>query len=258
MRRQKSDDGPGGANWMDTYGDLVTLLLTFFVLLYAMSTIDASKWRTLAAAFNKDAATQVVDEGKGLGANQDQDDGIDPDGSVSEVTEFSQLYEYLNKYVQDNNLGDTVKLFKGEGYTFITFQNNIFFEGDSSILLPQGQQILDYLAKGIAGIPDEIGEMRFYGHTAQRGSSMPTDPAVIAFDRQLSVDRSTTVLLYIQFKNIIEPIKMVAEGYGLYRPFVPHDGTEETRMKNRRVEIYIMEANAEELSLEEIYDQMKK
>ena len=36
--------GPEGGSWMDTYGDMVTLLLTFFVLLYSMSTLDAAKW----------------------------------------------------------------------------------------------------------------------------------------------------------------------------------------------------------------------
>ena len=37
--------GEGGANWMDTYGDMVTLLLCFFVLLYSMSTIDQERKR---------------------------------------------------------------------------------------------------------------------------------------------------------------------------------------------------------------------
>ena len=40
----KKRSGGGGANWMDTYGDMVTLLLCFFVLLYSMSTIDQEKW----------------------------------------------------------------------------------------------------------------------------------------------------------------------------------------------------------------------
>ena len=38
MKKKKS--GGGGANWMDTYGDMVTLLLCFFVMLYSMSTLD--------------------------------------------------------------------------------------------------------------------------------------------------------------------------------------------------------------------------
>ncbi len=41
---KKKSGGGGGANWMDTYGDMVTLLLCFFVLLYSISTVDQNKW----------------------------------------------------------------------------------------------------------------------------------------------------------------------------------------------------------------------
>ena len=41
---KKKGGGGGGANWMDTYGDMVTLLLCFFVLLYSMSTISEENW----------------------------------------------------------------------------------------------------------------------------------------------------------------------------------------------------------------------
>ena len=44
---KKKSSGGGGANWMDTYGDMVTLLLCFFVLLYSMSSIDEAKWNEL-------------------------------------------------------------------------------------------------------------------------------------------------------------------------------------------------------------------
>jgi chemotaxis protein MotB len=53
MKKKRSqDDQGGGANWMDTYGDLVTLLLCFFVLLFSFSTIDAAKWQQLVKSFS--------------------------------------------------------------------------------------------------------------------------------------------------------------------------------------------------------------
>ena len=52
---KKKSGGGGGANWMDTYGDMVTLLLCFFVLLYSISTIDAEKWMIVVRSFNRDA-----------------------------------------------------------------------------------------------------------------------------------------------------------------------------------------------------------
>ena len=52
---KKKSSGGGGANWMDTYGDMVTLLLCFFVLLYSISSIDQTKWMLVVQSFNKDA-----------------------------------------------------------------------------------------------------------------------------------------------------------------------------------------------------------
>ena len=51
--KKKSGGGGGGANWMDTYGDMVTLLLCFFVLLYSMSSIDSAKWAAIVMSFNQ-------------------------------------------------------------------------------------------------------------------------------------------------------------------------------------------------------------
>ena len=59
MKKKKS--GGGGANWMDTYGDMVTLLLCFFVLLYSISTIDQQKWMWVVQSFNKDAIVSITE-----------------------------------------------------------------------------------------------------------------------------------------------------------------------------------------------------
>lgn len=63
-KRKKSSGGGGGANWMDTYGDLVTLLLCFFVLLYSISTVDQAKWVQIVKSFNPDAkeVSQIAED----------------------------------------------------------------------------------------------------------------------------------------------------------------------------------------------------
>lgn len=60
IKRKKSSGG-GGANWMDTYGDMVTLLLCFFVLLYSISSIDQTKWMLVVQSFNKEAIVSTDD-----------------------------------------------------------------------------------------------------------------------------------------------------------------------------------------------------
>lgn len=268
MARKKTEGG-GGPNWLDTYADMVTLLLTFFVMLFAMSTMDANKWQKLVSAFasNKQATATIEQAVKSnssalsSGSSFETDSTGDgknqsPSSSASDgkVTDFDSLYQYMSNYVNKNGLQSSVQVHKADSYTFITFQNSIFFDGDSSILRPEGKNILDFLCGGIKDIPDQIGEIRFYGHTAR--ASGATTLSEQAFDRSLSSDRAKNVLLYVQVKNIIDPGKMVSEGYGEYRPIVPHDGTEATRAKNRRVEVYISKSGKTSSVLDDIYKEI--
>jgi chemotaxis protein MotB len=181
---------------MDTYGDLVTLLLTFFVLLYAMSSMDASKWKAMASAFNTRAT--VVEE-----TENSQDGDPAETEKITQVTEFNELYEYMNQYIQENGLSDTIKIYGGDGYAFIVFQNSVFFDADSAVLKNEAKTILDYLATGLAGIPDQIGEVIVCGHTAQTWEDVQGETQAIIFDRQLSAERATQVVLYMQFKMFL-------------------------------------------------------
>ncbi|QAT50682.1 hypothetical protein EQM14_13440 [Caproiciproducens sp. NJN-50] len=268
MRKKKQDDSSGGPSWLDTYADMVTLLLTFFVLLFSMSTLNSSKWQKLVLALTANVAKnpvnseqQVVIDPSALTASRAPDAAASDEGLgqesqplVDKVTNFDQLYAYLKNYIEKNHLDDNVKIYKGDGYTFLSFRNSIFFDGDSSVLRTQGKVILDYLCNAMANIPDQIGEIRFYGHTAK--VSATNTPERQAFDRGLSDDRAKNVLLYVQAKGIIGGAKMVSEGYGEYRPIVPDDGTEATRAKNRRVEIYISKNGTTDDVLEKVYEEI--
>ncbi len=265
MARKKPDEGGGGPNWLDTYADMVTLLLTFFVMLFAMSTMDSTKWKKLVEAFSSNHQVSAsVQQAPSGGVSAIPSDIVIPSassgggkgsgGSADGKMDFDDLYQYIKGYVDQKKLGSSVAVHKGDGYTFITFQNSIFFSGDSAVLRDEGKSILDYLSVGLKQVSDQIGEMRFYGHTA-RADNQKT-PESLAFDRKLSTDRASNVLLYVQYKNIIDPKLMVAEGYGEYRPLVPHDGTEAPRVKNRRVDIYISKAGSAPKTLDEIYNEI--
>ena len=69
---KKRNKGGGGANWMDTYGDMVTLLLCFFVLLYSMSTISEDKWKALVQSFNPNAVPTMMDPQGNDGPSADE------------------------------------------------------------------------------------------------------------------------------------------------------------------------------------------
>lgn len=236
MKRNKKSGG-GGANWMDTYGDMVTLLLCFFVMLYSMSRVDESKWIALVQSFNPDYAvdepSQIVVPGEI--ANEPVTDL--PSGLTQDQVEaaLEELYLSMSEYAESAGLQDMVSLSKGSGYVFISFDDTIFFDGDSSVLKDGGKAILDQIAVPLAEASESINEIRVLGHTAQ---ASPDRPNYVDVDRFLSSDRATVVTIYLQEKNIIDPARLVSVGYGQWRPIASND-TAETRAQNRRVELII-------------------
>ena len=226
VKRKKS--GGGGANWMDTYGDMVTLLLCFFVMLYAMSSVDQNRWIALVQALNPDA---VVASGPEV--------DVPPDGPVvsqeSIDQEIEQLFESMQSYIQSANMTGQVSIGRGNGYVFISFDETVFFGPDSWVLLDSGQEVLDQISLSIAEAADSINEIRVLGHTAQGDPNRPNNPTG---DRFLASNRATVVTVYLQEKNIIDPARLVSVGYGQWRPVSSND-TSEGRARNRRVELII-------------------
>ena len=236
MKRNKKSGG-GGANWMDTYGDMVTLLLCFFVMLYSMSRVDESKWIALVQSFNPDYAvdepSQIV---VGGGIANEPVTGL-PSALTQDQVEaaLEELYVSMSEYAASAGLQDMVSLSKGSGYVFISFDDTIFFDGDSYVLKDGGKAILDQIAVPLAEASESINEIRVLGHTAQ---ASPDRPNYVDVDRFLSSDRATVVTIYLQEKNIIDPARLVSVGYGQWRPIASND-TAETRAQNRRVELII-------------------
>ncbi len=237
---------------MDTYGDMVTLLLCFFVLLYSMSTISEEKWKIIVKSFNPDAieASQVVTT---TVPNENMDDPVAGSHEAAQIQEnFDQLYQMLKQFVEENEYQQDIELSKGDGYTFITFRDSIFFDGDSYHLKDEGKRVLDIMADALEVADSAIQEVRILGHTSQADPNVPNEPIS---DRFLASNRATEVLLYIQLKNIIDPTKLVACSYGQFRPISPFD-TRETRAKNRRVEVLVTKIDSKEKTLDEYYKEI--
>lgn len=229
MGRKRKRDSGGGASWLETYSDMVTLLLTFFIMLYAMSTIDAQKYAMIVEAFSK--GNQVEDTEQDLSGTGKMDGGS-VEIEEADEEDIDQLYMMLKNYIDENNLSQSVELSKSEEYVFIRFSDDITFKGYSNILNQSGKEILDVLGIGLGLVEDYIEEVIIAGHTA----AVENDKSNI--DRALSTDRANAVLQYLESKNVINPAKYLAIGYGLYSP-IAENSTPEGRAKNRRVEIYI-------------------
>ena len=125
MAKKKAEEEQCG-NWMDTYGDMVTLLMTFFIMLFSMSSVNEEKFAILVKAFtSKDPDTinlilnQVGSE-EGMDYPENRTDippqGNDPaDATLEELQnmvpqDFDDLYDYLQSYVEKAELSESVEI----------------------------------------------------------------------------------------------------------------------------------------------------
>ncbi len=239
--------------WLNTYADMITLILVFFVLLYSMSSMDQEKYRMLVKAFTTDPLTlqqleALENQGNGEGQNnggESQGPNQDQDGKIENLDE---LYTYLRNYVNANKLQDSVQIEKGENLVYVRFMSSLFFEADKAVLKPGGTAILDYVGNALGQVEPYIKFIRIDGHTAEAA------PGTSKVDnRKLSTDRANEVLTYLEKNYIKNPAKLMAVGYGLYRPIAPND-SEENRAKNRRVEILIAQEDTLQDELDRLYN----
>ncbi len=243
-RRNKGDGGGGSNDWLNTYADMVTLLLCFFVLLFASSSVDAEKFEMIVKSFQRtDAETQQVvmtpdGEGTEMGTNQGDgavtpDDGeLNPDSSEQLPQTMEDLYEYLQQYVSENDLEGSVHIEKQDNLVFVRFNDNIFFHPDQAVLLDSAIPILDVITDALVSVNDQIQNIRINGYTAQ------VDGVSFVNDRILSSDRANAVAGVFDEAGI-PPVKTIGIGYGKNYP-IADNSTEEGRAQNRRVELMII------------------
>ncbi|MDD6351401.1 MAG: flagellar motor protein MotB [Lachnospiraceae bacterium] len=258
-RRKKGGGGDEGGSWMDTYGDLVTLLLTFFVLLYSMSSLDQSKWDL----FVKSIYPGLVDD-KGSSGSVNINGKVSTDGKeakgggnkasaedVQATTDnMDKLYLMIAQKMDQQGVSG-VSATRGKNYTFVEFKDKAFFNGDSSELTDQGKSALSVFCNIIAPEKDKISQVNIMGHTAQanpNGNNVRTD-------RMLAAMRAAEVCIYIQEQNVIEPNKIVSMEYGQFRPVESND-TKEGRAANRRVEILLIDKGADENDVDKIREEV--
>ena len=241
MALKKKSGGGGGANWMDTYGDMVTLLLCFFVLLYSMSTISEDKWKAIVQSFNPSAVEDPRATAGADGPNAD-DFGSSGQMPVEDIEEMQkqveqdmqELLQQIQEFVQQQNLQDAITVSQDGGKIFITFSQSVFFDGESAVVRKEAYPILDSVSEMLSSVAGSLDEVRIQGHTARARQT----PNNVQNDRTLYSDRATNVVIYIQQHSSVPASCLVSEGFGEWRPVAAND-TAENRAKNRRVEMII-------------------
>lgn len=254
MGRRKKGGGGGEdcGSWMDTYGDMVTLLLCFFVMLYSMSDINQQKWEMFVKSiFPNSGDTEQIAINENIAEGEFDVSGLlKTDEELPEDVKPEELWVTLVKKLNESGV-DGVSVSRGEGYTFVVFENQAFFNGDSSVLTEDAIRILDVFCEIIGPEAENISQIEIMGHTAQANPDRMNNPRT---DRLLSAMRSAEVAAYIQTKDVIEPSKLVGISYGQYRS-VDTNETREGRARNRRVEFLIVDAGADIKSMNDYYDE---
>ncbi|MDR2903349.1 MAG: flagellar motor protein MotB [Clostridiales bacterium] len=246
--KRKPEEPPSGApEWMATYGDLVTLLLCFFVLLYAMSNVDQKKFAALAASFG--AVPQSVFEtgsaasinellGNGIMEMPDANKGNAEDRTEADenkqeaVKELQNMASDFKTYLADNNLEEKVALDLTDAYIRLNLPEEVLFDSGSAELKIGALPILDVIATALIEYP--ASDVEVEGHADDR----PINTIQYKNNWYLSSARATEVTIYLVDNKGINPDRIVPVGYGEYKPVASND-SEEGRAKNRRVEIVI-------------------
>lgn len=278
MKRRSGGGGGGEGSWLNTYADMVTLLLCFFVLLYAISSADQVKWEILVKSLNPNYAKTVSQ----IVTNVDAQDGdFDVKGTLekpaeNEIQNFDDLYYTLIEAAAKMGLSqEDVQIQKadessdgssnlkssaqgvagGINATFITFQDRVFFRGDDSALTDKGKEVLGQFSKILGKANNLIGEVDVLGHTSQGDPKRPNN---IRTDFTLSALRSMEVIVYLAQQKDLDTNKFVGQFFGQHKSVAKYD-TAENRSKNRRVEILILKKGSDlDTILDKYYEKFYK
>lgn len=241
--REEPEESGGGYNWMDTYGDLVTNLLCFFVLLYSFSSIDAQKQEELASAFagrptvaiqsmNVESAMQkeVVIDGI-TGFQQDPSEAK----TAKQQKEFDLLFQNIQLYIEDNDLESLLSALKQDNLIILRFREAILFNSGDATILDGAKPVLDHIISAISTNLDIISMVRIEGHT----DNVPIHTAQYNSNWELSMARALSALQYCINSQMINMEKLSTGAYSEYQP-VDTNETVEGRANNRRVDFVIV------------------
>ncbi len=271
-KRKEQPPEEGSPAWMATFSDLMNLLLCFFVLLFASSTMDEGKIQKIAASFDN-VTFSVIDKGSislvegGMlsggvsqvpdaqavlteaGQNMDPDSGKEVTATKNDAEKLSdeelkaeldkrgeeqseEMYDEVMQMAEAYSIDDLISIDYNEQYVELDLNGSILFESGSAQIKEDSQIFLQKIAQILTKYKYCIIEIE--GHT----DNVPIYSAQYANNRELSAERARSVYEFIMTQENFIDANMKIAGYGESRP-VASNSTEEGRAKNRRVTIKI-------------------
>jgi chemotaxis protein MotB len=247
--RRRRGAGHGGEfhvdeRWMASYMDMVTVLMCLFIVLYAMSSVDQTKFEklanSLATGFGA-TPSHTVDTAEGVVVPADmvdeQGEGFTPAQlAMQQIDALKGVEQQLAAQLTTAGVAaDASYTIDADGLTIGLVGTDTFFDGNSATLRGDAQAVLRSVGPVLAPLTNQV---TVEGHADPEGS-----PAPFASDWDLAAARSTAVLRYLVESSGVAGGNISSVSYGSSRPVDGSAGS-----ANRRVDIVVHTTSSDEVN----------
>jgi chemotaxis protein MotB len=221
---------PGAPGWVVTFGDMMSLLLTFFILLLSFARLEKTRFKVLASSMKKAFGVQNVTP------RQTYEDGRSPimkhfslPFNSSEVVD--QMKNIVARQQSRSPQGKVdIQVDQNNMGVLVTFPFESIFESGSADIRPEVWPMLDDIAKKLK---ENNAQIRVSAFT----DDIPISSAVFASNDHLSAARSVSLVRYLHNTTANLPVeRFEAIPFGPNRPIAPNI-SKINRERNRRVEV---------------------
>ena len=259
MARRKEDPPKGSPAWMNTFADLMNLLLCFFVMLFSMSSANEEKFEKVIASFQSTFSIlpgggASIGEGELISSGISQLENFDSyynqqlssqsDGQTEEEKDITEAYEQqelqesedmaqqLENALSQYGIQDDVEVDFNAEYVTLNMNGALLFDSASAELRDEAYPLVNKLGKILVTYDNNIIEVE--GHT----DNVPIHSSKYEDNNVLSMYRALAVANYLRDTTTLDPAYIKSSGRGEYVP-IADNATPEGRARNRRVEIKI-------------------
>lgn len=228
--------------WTTSYMDMVTVLMCLFIVLYAMSTVDKDKFDKLRLALSTGfgvTKSQKLDTARGIvvppaDAGKKGVATTNYNAAATQVATLNAVKNSIAQALQAQGLSSNVSMSVTSGGLTISLVGAAsFFAGNSAVLQPATDRILNVIGPVLTTIPNQIA---VEGHADSHSS-----PAPYQTDWDLASARSTEVLKYLVSTNGVPQGQIYSSSYGSARPLSANMPQDQWPL-NRRVDIVVLSA----------------
>ncbi len=241
-RKKPEEEHDNSERWMVSYADFITLLFAFFVVMYAVSSVNEGKYRVLSTSI-----TSAFGRGVSLiPASREIEQSAIPSLSLPlsthkrrsadaairrEREQMSAVTQHLLESMASLVEQGQVRVMQtARGITVEINASALFAPGEATL----SNQATDILKSVAQVMKDQPYAMQIEGHTDNIPISNPYFPS----NWELSAVRASSVVRLL-IENGIKDSRLVAIGHGETRP-VDTNESAEGRMRNRRVQLMIL------------------